>query len=71
MEDPPLNIGDKVLIMNYNSHGLNPKFFGDWKVWKFNLDRQVIIQNPFGDFRTLSIRHVKQALHNCTFHCVP
>ena len=36
MEDLPLNVGDKVLIMNYNSHGLNPKFFGDWKVWKFN-----------------------------------
>ena len=32
MEDPPLNVGDKVLIMNYNSHGLHPKFFGDWKV---------------------------------------
>ena len=37
-EDPPLKIGDRVLIMNYNSHGLDPKFFGDWKVWKFNTD---------------------------------
>ena len=36
--DPPLKIGDKVLIMNYNSHGLDPKFFGDWKIWKFNSD---------------------------------
>ena len=37
-KDPPLKIGDRVLIMNYNSHGLDPKFFGDWKVWKFNSD---------------------------------
>ena len=44
--------------MNYNSHGLDPKFFGDWKIWKFNSDRQVVVQNPVGDFRTLSTRHV-------------
>ena len=36
--DPPLKLGDRVLIMNYNSHGLDPKFFGDWKVWKLNSD---------------------------------
>ena len=28
-KDPPLKLGDRVLIMNYNSHGLDPKFFGD------------------------------------------
>ena len=60
MEDPPLKVGDRVMIMNYNSHGLDPKFFGDWK---FNLDRQVVVQNPVGDFRTLSMRHVKRAMH--------
>ena len=37
-KDPPLKLGDRVLIMNYNSHGLDPKFFGDWKIWKFNSD---------------------------------
>ena len=58
--DPPLKIGDRVLIMNYNSHGLDPKFFGDWKIWKFNSDRQVVVHNPVGDFRTLSTRHMKQ-----------
>ena len=57
-KDPPLKIGDR-LIMNYNSHGLDSKFFGDWKIWKFNSDRQVVVQNPIGDFRTLSTRHVK------------
>ena len=31
-KDPPLKLGDRVLIMNYNSHGLDPKFFGDWKI---------------------------------------
>ena len=61
-KDPPLKIGDRVLIMNYNSHGLNSKFFGDWTVWKFNSDRQVIVQNPVGDFRTLSTRHVKRIM---------
>ena len=59
-KDPPLKIRDRVLIMNYNSHGLNQKFFGDWKVWKFISDRQVVIQNTVGDLRTLSTRHVKQ-----------
>ena len=29
-KEPPLKIGDRVLLMNYNSHGLDPKFFGDW-----------------------------------------
>ena len=28
-KDPTLKVGDRVLIMNYNSHGLNPKFFND------------------------------------------
>ena len=37
-KDPPLKLGDRFLIMNVNSHGLYPKFFGDWKVWKFNSD---------------------------------
>ena len=45
--------------MKYNSHGLDPKFFGDWKIWKFNSDRQVIVQNPVGDLRILSTQHVK------------
>ena len=58
-EDPPLKLGDRVLIMNYNSHGLDPKFFRDWKIWKFNSDRQVVVQNPVGDLRTLSTWHVK------------
>ena len=58
-KDPPLKIGDRVLIMNYNSHGLDPKFFGDWKIWKFNSDQQVVVQNPVRDLRTLSILHVK------------
>ena len=31
-KDPPLKLGDRVLIMNYNSHGLDPKFFRDWKI---------------------------------------
>ena len=31
-KDPPLKLGDRVLIMNYNSHGVDPKFFGDWKI---------------------------------------
>ena len=44
-KDPPLKIGDRVLIMNYNSHSLDPKFFGDWKIWKFNSNRQVVVQN--------------------------
>ena len=44
-KDPPLKIGDRLLIMNYNSHSLDPKFFGDWKIWKFNSDRQVVVQN--------------------------
>ena len=57
--DPPLKIGDRVLIMKYNSHGLDSKFFCNWKIWKFNSDRQVIVQNPVGDFRTLSTRHMK------------
>ena len=39
-KDPPLKLGDRVLIMNYNSHGLDPKFFRDWKIWKFNSDQQ-------------------------------
>ena len=26
MEDPPLKIRDRVMIMNYNSHGLDLKF---------------------------------------------
>ena len=58
-KDPPLKLGDRVLIMNYNSHGLDPKFFGDWKIWKFNSDRQVVVQNLVGDLRTLSTWHVK------------
>ena len=37
-KDPLLKLGDGVLIMNYNSHGLDPKFFGGWKIWKFNSD---------------------------------
>ena len=37
-KDPHLKLGDRFLIMNYNSHGLDPKFFGDWKIWKFNSD---------------------------------
>ena len=37
-KNPPLKLGDRVLIMNYNSHGLDPKFFRDWKIWKFNLN---------------------------------
>ena len=37
-KDPPLKLGDRVLVMNYNSRGLDPKFFGDWKVWQFNSD---------------------------------
>ena len=63
-KDPPLKIGDRVLIMIYNSHGLDPKFFSDWKIWKFNSDRQVIVQNPVGDFITLSTRHVKRVTHD-------
>ena len=59
-KDPPLKLGDRVLIMNYNSHGLDPKFFGDWKIWKFNSDQQVVVQNPVGDLRTLSTQHVKR-----------
>ena len=59
-KDPPLKLGNRVLIMNYNSHGLDPKFFGDWKIWKFNSDPQVVVQNPVGDLRTLSTRHIKQ-----------
>ena len=58
-KDPPLKLGDRVLIMNYNSHSLNPKFFGDWKIWKFDSDRQVVVKNLVGDLRTLSTRHVK------------
>ena len=61
---PPLNIGDRALIMNYNSHGLDPKFFGDWKVWKFNSDIQVVVQNPIGDTWVLSTRHVKWVAHD-------
>ena len=53
-KDPLLKLGDRVLIMNYNSHDLDPKFFRDWKIWKFNSDRQVVVQNPAGDLRTLS-----------------
>ena len=53
-KDPPLKLGDRVLIMNYNSHGLDPKFVRDWKVWKFNSNQQIVVQNPVGDFRTLS-----------------
>ena len=45
-EDPPLHVGDRVLIMYYNSHGLDPKFFRDRKVWKFNSDRQIVEWNP-------------------------
>ena len=63
-KDPPLKIGDRVLIMNYNSHGLDPKFFGDWKIWKFSSDRQVIVQNRVGDFRTLSTRHSRRVTHD-------
>ena len=63
-KDPPLKIGDRVLIMNYNSHGLDLKFFGDWKIWKFNFDRQVIVQNQVGDFRILSTRHMKRVTHD-------
>ena len=37
-KDPPLKLGDRVLIMNFNSYGFNPKFFRDWKIWKFNSD---------------------------------
>ena len=58
-KDPPLKLGDRVLIMNYNSHGLDPKFFGDWKISKFNPDQQVVVQNPVRDLRTLSTWHVK------------
>ena len=63
-KDPPLKIGDRVLIMNYNSHSLDPKFFGDWKIWKFNSDRQVIVQNRVSDFRTLSTRYMKRVTHD-------
>ena len=63
-KDSTLKVGDRVLIMNYNSHGLNSKFFGDWKIWKFNSDSQVVVQNPVGDFRTLSTRHVKWVTHD-------
>ena len=59
-KDPPLKLSDRVLIMNYNSHGLDPKFFGDWKIWKCNSDWQIVVQNPVGDLRTLSTWHVKQ-----------
>ena len=38
-KDTPLKLGDSVLIMNYNSHGFNQKFFGDWKVWTFKFNR--------------------------------
>ena len=31
-KDPTLKVGDRVLIMNYNSHGLDPKFFSAWKI---------------------------------------
>ena len=58
-KDPPLKLEDRVLIMNINSHGLDPKFFRDWKIWKFNSDQQVVVQNLVGDLRTLSTRHVK------------
>ena len=62
-KDPPLKVGDRVMIINYNSHGLDPKFLFGWKAWKFNSDRQAIVQNPGEDFRTLSTRHVKQVTH--------
>ena len=29
-KDPPLKLGDRVLIMNYNSHGLDPKIL--WRL---------------------------------------
>ena len=54
-----MKLGDRILIMNYNSHGLDPKLFGDWKIWKLNSDQQVIVQNPVGDLRRLSTWHVK------------
>ena len=63
-KDPALKIGDRVLIMNYNSHGLDLKFLGNWKIWKFNSVRQIIVQNSIGDFRTLSTRHVKWVTHD-------
>ena len=37
-KDLPLRLGDRVIIINYNSYSLDPKFFRDWKVWKFNSD---------------------------------
>ena len=59
-QDPPLKI-NKVLIMNYHAHGLDPRFYSDWRILKFNLDRQVIVVNTVRDTRTLSTRHVKKA----------
>ena len=51
----------RVLIQNHYAHGLNPKFFGDWKIVHFRSDRQVVIQNNAGDHRVMSTRHVKKA----------
>ena len=48
---------------DYHVHGLDPKFCGNWKVLKFNLDRQVVMENTIGDNRVLSTRNIKRATH--------
>ena len=58
---PPLKLYDGVLIQNHYTHGLEPKFHGNWKIVDFNSDRQVVIQINIGDCRVMSTRHVKKA----------
>ena len=58
--DPPLKLYNRVLIQNHYAHGLDPKFFGDWKIVDFRSDRQVVVQNSAGDCRVMSTKQVKK-----------
>ena len=59
--DPPLKLYDRVLIQNHHVHGMDPKFFRDWKIIDFRSERQVVIQNNIRDHRVMSTRQVKKA----------
>ena len=50
--------------MNNKAYGLQPRFYGDWKIKKFNMDQQVIVINSIGEYWMLSTCHVKKVTND-------
>ena len=55
-KDPPLKLGDRFLIMNYNSHGLDPKIL--WRLENLEIQLRATGCSPESSWRPQNIVHM-------------